>query len=76
MDLGPKRDKVAGKWRRFHNEELHDFQPSPNFFRVIKSRSIRLAEHVVPMKERKGQKGIWRVNMREGEQLEDLGVRR
>ena len=31
VDHGPKRDKVAGKWRRFYNEELHDFHPPPNF---------------------------------------------
>jgi hypothetical protein len=22
--FGPKRDEVAGGWRRFHNEELHN----------------------------------------------------
>jgi hypothetical protein len=22
--LGPKRDEVTGKWRKFHNEKLHD----------------------------------------------------
>jgi hypothetical protein len=32
MDHGPQRDKVAGDWRRFHNEELHDIHLSPNFF--------------------------------------------
>jgi hypothetical protein len=23
--FGPKRDEVAGEWRKLHNEELHDF---------------------------------------------------
>jgi hypothetical protein len=23
--FGPKRDKITGDWRKFHNEELHDF---------------------------------------------------
>jgi hypothetical protein len=23
--FGPKREKVAGDWRRLHNEELHNF---------------------------------------------------
>jgi hypothetical protein len=38
--LGPERDKVAGEWRRPHNEELHDLYSSPNIIRVIKSRRM------------------------------------
>jgi hypothetical protein len=33
----PKREEVAGGWRRLHNEELHNFYASPNIIRVIKS---------------------------------------
>jgi hypothetical protein len=25
---GPKREEVAGDWRRLHNEELHNFYTS------------------------------------------------
>ena len=32
--FGPKRG-VNGKWRRFHNEELHSLYRSPNIVRVI-----------------------------------------
>jgi hypothetical protein len=32
------REKVAGDWRRLHNEELHNLYATPNIFRVIKSR--------------------------------------
>jgi hypothetical protein len=39
--FGPKREEVAGGWRRLHNEELHNFYPSPNIIRVIKSRRMR-----------------------------------
>jgi hypothetical protein len=28
--FGPKREEMAGGWRRLHNEELHNFCPSPN----------------------------------------------
>jgi hypothetical protein len=34
--FGPKRDEVAGGWRRLHNEELHNLYASPNVIRVIK----------------------------------------
>jgi uncharacterized membrane protein len=30
--FGPKRDKVTGKWRKLHNEELNDPTSSPIFF--------------------------------------------
>jgi hypothetical protein len=39
--FGPKRDEVAGGWRKLHNEELHNF--SPSIIRMIKSRRMRWA---------------------------------
>ena len=48
--FGPRRrDEVTGEWRRLHNEELNDLYSSPNIVRVIKSRRIRWAGHVVLM---------------------------
>jgi hypothetical protein len=35
--FGPKREEVAGEWRRLHNEELHNLYASLNVIRVIKS---------------------------------------
>jgi hypothetical protein len=29
--FGPKREEVAGGWRRLHKEELHNFYASTNF---------------------------------------------
>jgi len=49
--FGPRRDEVTGKWRRVHNEELNDLYSSPSIVRVIKSRRMRWAGHVVRMGE-------------------------
>jgi len=52
--FGPRRDEVAGEWRRMHNEELNDLYCSPNIVRVIKSRRMRWAGHVALMVEERG----------------------
>jgi hypothetical protein len=39
--FGPKRNEVTGKWRKPHNEELHDLYSSPPIVWVIKSRIMR-----------------------------------
>ena len=51
--LGPWRDEVTGEWTRLHNEELNDLYCSPNIVRVIKSRRMRWAGHMV----RRGEEG-------------------
>ena len=52
--FGPKRDGVAGEWRKLHNEELNDLYCSPNIVRVKKSRRMRWAGHVARMGEGRG----------------------
>jgi hypothetical protein len=56
--FGPKRDEVTGKWRRLHNEELHDLYSSPNIVRVIKSRIMKWAGHVARMERREACMGF------------------
>jgi len=51
--LGPKWDELVG-WRRMHNKELCDLYCSPNIIWVIKSRTLRWAQHVAYMGERRG----------------------
>jgi hypothetical protein len=38
--FGPKREEMAGSWRKSHNEEFHDFYSSPDLVKVIKSRKM------------------------------------
>jgi len=56
--FGPRRDEVTGEWRRLHNEELTDMYSSFNILRVIKSKRIRWAGHVVRISE---ERGVYRV---------------
>jgi hypothetical protein len=49
--FGPKRDGVAGGWRKLHNEELHNLYSSPSIIRIIKSRRMRWVGHVARMGE-------------------------
>jgi hypothetical protein len=38
---GPKREEVAGGWRKLHNEELHNLYSSSGIIIMIKSRRMR-----------------------------------
>jgi hypothetical protein len=49
--FGPKRDEVTGDRRKLHNKELHNLYSSLNIIRMIKSRRMRWAGHVVRMGE-------------------------
>jgi hypothetical protein len=37
------------KWRRLHNEELHNLYSSPNIVRFMKSREVRWTGHTARM---------------------------
>ena len=68
--FGPKREEVTRQWRKLHNVELNDLYFSPNIFRVIKSRRMRLAEHVACMGE---WRGVYRVLVGKPEGRRPLG---
>jgi hypothetical protein len=50
--FGPQRDEVIGEWRRLHNKELYALYSSSDIIRVIKSRRLRWAGHVVRIRRR------------------------
>jgi hypothetical protein len=39
--FGPNRDEEAIRWRKLHNEELHNLYSSPSIIRMIKPRRMR-----------------------------------
>jgi len=69
-NFGPKRDEVTEQWRKLHNDELNNMHSSLNIFRVIKSRRMRRAEHVVRMGE---SRGVYRVLVGKNEGMRPLG---
>jgi hypothetical protein len=68
--FGPKRDEVAGEWRKLHNEELHNLYSSPDIIRQVKSRRMRRAGHVARMGE---ERKVYKVLVRTPEGKRPLG---
>jgi hypothetical protein len=66
--FGPKRDEVAGGWRKLHNEELHNLYSWPNTTRRVKSKRMRWAGHVARMGEKRNEYRIL-VRRSEGKRL-------
>jgi hypothetical protein len=66
--FGHRRDEATGKWRKLHNEKLHDLYSSPSITRMIKSWGVRWAEHVARIGRRAMRIGCWWESQREGGQ--------
>ena len=41
-------ERNKSNWRKLHNEELKNFNSSPDIFRMIKQRQMRWTRHVAP----------------------------
>jgi hypothetical protein len=70
--FGPRREEVAGGWRRLHNEEFHNLDASSDIIRVIKSKRMKRAGHVACMGDKKCI--VWSENLKERDHLVKLGV--
>jgi len=57
--LGPRRDEVAGEWRRLHIVELYDTDCTPDFIPVFKSRRTRWTGYVACMGGDEVHTGVW-----------------
>jgi hypothetical protein len=57
--FGPKKYEVTGGWRKMHNKELRNLQPSPSIIRTIESRSMRWAGNVAHELGREMFIGYW-----------------
>jgi hypothetical protein len=73
MKFGLKREEGTGDWRKFLNEELHGLYSTPNITRMIKSRRMGWAGHVVRIGRREIHTGLWS-DKTEGDLLEELVV--
>lgn len=45
----PKREAVAGAWRKMNIKQLHGSYHSPNIICMIKLKKMRWTEHVTSM---------------------------
>jgi hypothetical protein len=65
-------EKVTGQWRKLHDDDLHDLYTSPGI-RVIKSRRMRWARHVVNMGE---MRNTYKMLIANSEGIRPLGIYR
>jgi hypothetical protein len=71
--FGPKREEVAGGWRRLHDKELHNLYASQIIIKVINSRRMTWVVHVARMGD---MRTAYSILVRELEWKIQLGRRR
>jgi hypothetical protein len=70
IDILERRDEVAGRWRKLHNEELRDMHASRSIIRMIKSRRMRWVGRVARMG---AKRKVYRLLVRKPEGKRPLG---
>ena len=68
------REARYWEWRGLCNKELYDLYPSPNVICEIKSRRMRLLDHVLVWETGVVHTGCWQGDLRERDHLENLGI--
>jgi hypothetical protein len=68
--FGPKRDEVAGEWRKLHSEVLHKLCFYLNIIRQLKARKMGWVGHVARMGE---ERVVYRVLVGKPEGNRPLG---
>jgi hypothetical protein len=60
--FGHYRKDLTGGWRKWRNEQFHNFYFSSNIIRMIRSRRIEWAEHTARMGEKINEYKVLEVN--------------
>jgi hypothetical protein len=61
---------VTGRWRKLHNEQLHDLYSSTRIIRIIKSRRMLWAGHMAGMG---AKRNVYRLLVGKPERKRPLG---
>jgi hypothetical protein len=70
----PRREEVAGGWRRLHNEQLHKLCASLNIIRVKKSRRMRGTELNHAWGRREMRTRLWFEKLTGRDHSQDQGI--
>jgi hypothetical protein len=49
---------MMGRWRKLHDEELHNLYSSPSIIRIFKSKKMRWAGHVALMEDKRNANSV------------------